>query len=141
MTGEGMINILVITHGEFGAYLVEAAESIIGPQGSGVKTIGISSRMTIAEVRERVEKTVMELRTGNGLIILTDMPGGTPCNVAMPIAKDFPGVRVISGVNLYMLVTAFNHRRAASIEELTEKVLSAGRRAIADIKAMFLTKI
>ena len=133
-----MINILVITHGEFGAYLVEAAEGIVGPQGDGVRCVGISSRTPVCEVRERIQKAICELDTPGGIVILTDMPGGTPCNVAMPLSKDLPEVAVVSGVNLYMLVTAFNHRRSDSKEDLVEKVLDAGRRAIVDIKAKFL---
>lgn len=135
-----MINILVVTHGEFGAYLVEAAEGIVGPQGPGVRCVGISPRMPVSEVRDRIRNAIRELQTPAGLVILTDMPGGTPCNVAMPLSKDLAGVAVISGVNLYMLVTAFNHRRGASMEALIEKTLSGGRRAIIDIKAKFLGK-
>lgn len=138
--GRGGINVLVITHGEFGAYLVEAAEGIVGPQGEGVRCVGISSRITVAEVRSRVEKAIEELRAEAGLMIFTDMPGGTPCNVAMPLSKDLPGVVVVSGVNLYMLVTAFNGRANLSLEDLREKVLAAGKRAIADIKSSFMAK-
>jgi PTS system mannose-specific IIA component len=135
-----MINVLVITHGEFGAYLVEAAEGIVGPQGPGVRCVGISSRTPVGEVRERIQKAIQELDTADGLVILTDMPGGTPCNVAMPLSKDLPKVSVVSGVNLYMLVTAFNHRRGSAMEDFIDKVLSAGRRAIVDIKSKFLGK-
>lgn len=135
-----MINILVVTHGEFGAYLIEAAEGIVGPQGPGVRCVGISSRTPVAEVKGRIEKAIRDLDSPAGLVILTDMPGGTPCNVAMPLSKDLPKVAVVSGVNLYMLVTAFNHRRGCSMEELIEKTLSAGKRAIVDIKSKFLEK-
>lgn len=135
-----MVNILVVTHGEFGAYLVEAAEGIVGQQGPGVRSIGISPRMTVAQVRERIEGAIRDLHTACGLVILTDMPGGTPCNVAMPLSKDMPKVSVVSGVNLYMLVTAFNHRRQTPMEELVEKMLCAGKRAIVDVKSKFLGK-
>lgn len=134
-----MVNIIVITHGEFGAYLVEAAEAIVGRQ-EGVCSISISSRLPVGEVRERLGRAISELRGDEGLIIATDMPGGTPCNLAMPIIKDMADVRIISGVNLYMLVTAFNARKAAKLGELAEEMLSAGRRAIQDIKSMFLIK-
>ncbi|MFA5139563.1 MAG: hypothetical protein WC728_10060 [Elusimicrobiota bacterium] len=135
-----MINLVVITHGEFGAYLVEAAEGIVGPQNGGVRCVGISPRMTVAEVRGRVESALSDLEKADGVVVLTDMPGGTPCNVAIPLCKDRPRVAVISGVNLYMLVTAFNNRSSAGLEDLTEKILSAGRRAVADVKGAFLGK-
>lgn len=135
-----MINLVVITHGEFGAYLVEAAEGIVGPQNGGVRCVGISPRMSVGEVRRRIERVLSELEKGDGVVVLTDMPGGTPCNVAIPVCKDRPRVAVVSGVNLYMLVTAFNHRASAGLEDLTEKILSAGRRAVTDVKAAFLGK-
>ncbi len=134
-----MINIIVVTHGEFGAYLIEAAEAIVGRQAEGVLSISISSRLPVNEVRERLTGAVSELR-GGGLVIATDMPGGTPCNLVMPIVKDMDDVCIVSGVNLYMLVAAFNARRTAKLEDLAQNMLAAGRRAIADVKSMFLMK-
>ncbi|MEE8425309.1 MAG: hypothetical protein V3S11_05750 [Elusimicrobiota bacterium] len=134
-----MVNIIIITHGEFGAYLVEAAEAIVGRQ-EGVRSISISSRLPMGEARGRLERAVSELRGDGGLVVATDMPGGTPSNLAMPIIKDMENVRIVSGVNLYMLVTAFNSRGTMKLEALAEEMLSAGRRAIQDIKSMFLTK-
>jgi mannose/fructose-specific phosphotransferase system component IIA len=54
--------------------------------------------------------------------------------------KDSEKVSVLSGVNLYMLVTAFNHRKSLPLGELAEKVMAAGKKSIADLKAMFLAK-
>ena len=133
-----MINFLVVTHGEFGAYLVEAAESIVGRQARGVRVIGISSRLSVPEIRVRVQQSVRDLAGTEGLILFTDMPGGTPSNLAFPIVKDAPGVEMISGVNLYMLVCAFNHREDLPLERLVEKVLADGQKSIRDIRQLFL---
>ena len=83
-----MINLLIVTHGEFGAYLVEAAESIAGPQARGVRVVSISSRIGVSEIRERVRRAIDELRGPEGLILFTDMPGGTPSNLAFPLIKE-----------------------------------------------------
>lgn len=133
-----MVNILVITHGEFGAYLVEAAEGIVGPQ-KGVLSVGISPRLSVDEVRRRVLAAVAELGAGE-VVVAVDMPGGTPCNVVLPVVKDLPGAQVVSGVNLYMLVAAFNNRDAASGAELAEKMIEAGRRAVADVKKLLTAR-
>ncbi|MFC1678842.1 PTS sugar transporter subunit IIA [Elusimicrobiota bacterium] len=135
-----MVNFIVITHGEFGAYLVEAAERIVGPQGGGVLCVGISARLSMDDVSGRLAEAVDRLDTGEGLVIVTDMPGGTPSNVALRLVKELPLVHVVSGVNLYMLVTAFNFRRTLSARELVEKMLEAGRRAVADVKSILATR-
>lgn len=135
-----MVNLIVVTHGEFGAYLVEAAEEIVGAQESGVRCVSISSRLSVAEVRERLARAMEELRTQDGLIIAVDMPGGTPCNIAMSLAKDDAMTRVICGVNLYMIVTAFSRRRRAGLDELCEAVIAAGKKAILEMKSLLLAR-
>ncbi|MFA6029992.1 MAG: hypothetical protein WC969_09075 [Elusimicrobiota bacterium] len=133
-----MVNIIVVTHGEFGAYLVEAAEEIVGPQESGVRCVSISSRLSVDEVRARLAAVVSELKGEGGLIVAVDMPGGTPCNIAMGVVREDPVIRVICGVNLYMLVTAFGCRRTCGLDETVERMLSGGRRAIVDMKSLLV---
>ena len=135
-----MVNFVVVTHGEFGAYLVEAAEGIVGRQGDGVAVVSISARLSVDEVRRRVEAAVSDLRGPDGLIVLTDIPGGTPSNVALPSAKTQDNVSVLSGLNLYMLITGFTHRKTLGLADLTAKVLADGQRSIKDIKAALLSK-
>ena len=133
-----MVNLLIITHGEFGAYLVEAAEGIVGPQ-AGVRCVGISPRLTIDEVRGRVLSAVAELGPAE-LVVVVDMPGGTPCNVVLPVVKDLAGAHVVSGLNLYMLVSAFNNRASLDGARLAERMIECGRRAVADVKKMLAAK-
>ncbi len=136
-----MVNFVVVTHGEFGAYLVEAAENIVGRQ-QDVAVVSVSARLAVDEVRRRVERAVAELRAGpDGVIVLTDIPGGTPSNVALPVAKDMAGVFVISGLNLYMMITAFNNRSELKAAELAAKILTDGQRSIRDIKAALAAKV
>jgi len=73
-------------------------------------------------------------------VVFTDMPGGTPGNLSFPLIKDMPGVEMISGLNLYMLVTAFSHRADFSLEKLVAKIIDDGQRSIKDIRKMFLAK-
>ena len=136
-----MINIVVVTHGEFGAYLVEAAESIVGRQAKGVKTVSISSRLSVPEIKERIRRAVDDMRKGaRGVLLFTDMPGGTPSNLAFPVVKDAADVEMLSGLNLYMLVCAFSHRERLPLAELVEKVLADGQKSIRDIRQMLLSR-
>ncbi|MBI4371246.1 MAG: PTS sugar transporter subunit IIA [Elusimicrobia bacterium] len=133
-----MINVLVITHGEFGAYLVEAAEGIVGRQDRGVRVVATSPRQSIAEIQKRVSRALAELDDGDGVLLFTDMPGGTPNNVAFPLVKDAPRVEMVSGVNLYMLVSAFSQRGRMTLDRLVEKVVADGQKSVRDVRRMFL---
>jgi len=135
-----VINFIIVTHGEFGAYLMEAAESIVGRQAEGVRVIPISSRLSVAEIRERIRRAVAELRGGDGLVLFTDMPGGTPSNLAFPLVQDMPNVEMVTGVNLYMLVSAFSRRCDCALPELVAKVIADGQRCICDVRSRFLAR-
>lgn len=133
-----MINFIVVTHGEFGAYLVEAAEGIVGRQSKGVRVIATSSRLSVPEIKEKIERALRELASPEGIIVFTDMPGGTPNNLAFPLVKETPRVEMVSGVNLYMLVSAFSHRDHLVLPRLLEKVVADGQKSIRDVRGMFM---
>ena len=135
-----MINFIIVTHGEFGAYLTEAAESIVGRQEEGVRVISISSRVGVAEIRQRIQSAVTQLRNAEGLILFTDMPGGTPSNLAFPLLKDVRNAEMITGLNLYMLISAFSHRADLPLPELVEKVLADGQKSVCDVRRRFLAR-
>jgi PTS system mannose-specific IIA component len=134
-----VINFIIVTHGEFGAYLVEAAEGIVGRQAAGVRVVATSSRQSVAEIRRRVEHALAELSNNDGIILFTDMPGGTPNNLSFPLIKDAQRVEMISGVNLYMLVSAFAQRERMPLEKLVEKIVADGQKSIRDVRAMFFS--
>lgn len=131
-----MVHLIVVTHGEFGAYLVEAAEGIMGKQTQGVKTVAISSRLRMEEVRARLLQAIEEMGSSDGVVIATDMPAGTPTNAVLPLVKDLPKVAVVSGLNLYMLVSAFGHRCDMDCEALAARMLADAQRSIQDVKAV-----
>lgn len=137
-----MVNFLVITHGEFGAYLVEAAEEIVGRQTDGVKVVSISPRLSIDEIKKRTADAVRELYDEReGLVIVTDMVGGTPTNVALPLVRDLSNISIVSGVNLYMLVSAFSQRRTAGRSEVVAAMLRDGQRSIQDVGEKLLSHV
>jgi len=133
-----MINIIIVTHGEFGAYLVEAAEGIVGVQHEGLKNISISSRMSLERVKNVVAGAIEEMRSEDGLIFLLDMPGGTPMNIVLPLAKDIAKSAVICGVNINMLTSAFSYRKDLGFEELSRKIMEDGKKAICEVKSLLL---
>ncbi|OGS42247.1 MAG: hypothetical protein A3J79_09715 [Elusimicrobia bacterium RIFOXYB2_FULL_62_6] len=133
-----MINIIVITHGEFGAYLIEAAEGIVGVQHEGLKNISISQRMSLEKIRSVIEEGIAEMASPDGIIFLIDMPGGTPMNVVLPLVKDMPKTAVVCGVNINMLTSVFAYRQAFGLDELVDKLLEDGKKAICEVKSLLL---
>lgn len=132
-----MINFIVVTHGEFGAYLVEAAEGIVGRQASGVRVVSTSSRQSVPEIKRRIGRALAELANPNGIVLFTDMPGGTPNNLSFPLIRDEQKIEMISGVNLYMLISGFGNRDQLPLPKLVEKIVADGQKSIRDIRAMF----
>ncbi|MDE2491804.1 MAG: hypothetical protein KGM24_13240 [Elusimicrobia bacterium] len=133
-----MINFIVVTHGEFGAYLVEAAEGIVGRQAQGVRVVATSSRLSVPEIRAKLQRALRELSGPDGVVLFTDMPGGTPNNLAFPMIKDARDVEMVSGVNLYMMVSAFSHRATLPLPRLVEKIVADGQKSIRDIRQMYM---
>ncbi|MCK5357367.1 MAG: hypothetical protein KAJ48_03135 [Elusimicrobiales bacterium] len=133
-----MINIIVMTHGEFGAYLIEAAEHIVGEQAKGVKNISISSRLSLEEMCSRVNSSIEEMKSGDGFVFLIDMPGGTPMNIVLPIVKDMPKTAVICGLNINMLTSAFSYRKTLDFDSLVEKIMEDGKKSICEVKNLLV---
>ena len=133
-----MVNFIIVTHGEFGAYLVEAAEGIVGRQEKGVRVVSTSSRQSVPEIKRRIERSLAELSNDDGVVLFTDMPGGTPNNLSFPLIRNEKRVEMVSGVNLYMLVSAFGQRDKLPLEKLVEKIVADGQKSIRDIRSMFL---
>ena len=97
-----MVGVIVVTHGQFGKYLLEAAQTILGPQEQCAH-IAVEGAVEMSALLSDLKHTVKQLETGDGVIILTDMFGGTPSNISLSLLQ--PGkVDVLTGANLPMLL-------------------------------------
>jgi PTS system mannose-specific IIA component len=123
-----MITIVVITHGQFGQELLRTAQDIAGRQ-EAVAAISVTPEMGLEAVAQALAETLQRLPSPAGYLIMVDMLGGTPCNTALLKTKDIPA-EVITGVNLYMLLSSFTHRGDMDLKTLAGKVSEDGRRAI-----------
>ena len=97
-----MIGIVVVSHGKLARELVAAAEHVVGPQ-ENFEAISIEADDDMEARREQIIETALACDQGKGVIILTDMFGGTPSNLAISILDKGP-VEVIAGINLPMLI-------------------------------------
>jgi PTS system mannose-specific IIA component len=122
-----MVGVIVVTHGQFGKYLLEAAQIILGPQEQ-CATIAVEGTVDMATLLADLKSTVKRLETGDGVIILTDMFGGTPSNISLSLLQ--PGkVDVLSGANLPMLLRILGMRQ----QPLSQLAMDAKNAAIQGI--------
>ncbi|MEO0983030.1 MAG: PTS sugar transporter subunit IIA [Pseudomonadota bacterium] len=123
-----MIGVVVVSHGKLARELVAATEHVVGEQRH-LRAISIEADDDMEARRQQIIETAKACDEGDGVIILTDMFGGTPSNLAisvMPSGK----IEVIAGANLPMLIKLAEVRETATIAEASEAASEAGRKYI-----------
>jgi PTS system mannose-specific IIA component len=123
-----MIGLLIITHCDLCKELINAAEFIVGRLET-VDTISINQTSDSEEIRKMIEEKITNLDQGQGVIILTDMFGGTPSNLSLSFLKE-EMVEVLTGVNLPMVIAIAQNRTDLKLSELAEKAQEAGKLSI-----------
>lgn len=123
-----MIGILIISHCELGKEFLKAAELIVGKLDA-TDSIPITQATGSKEILDQISSKIASLDQGQGVLVLTDMFGGTPSNLSLSFLKD-DRVEVLTGVNLPMLISVAKDRERFSLSELGEKAQEAGRRSI-----------
>lgn len=123
-----MIGALVVTHGHLGQELVAAAEMIVGDI-SHIRAVSIGWHDDVNDASSDIKKRIAEVDGGGGVLILTDMFGGTPSNIAF--AFHDPGrVDVVTGVNLPMIIKIASQKEGDTLESLAREVRDQGRSSI-----------
>ncbi|OIO54115.1 MAG: PTS fructose transporter subunit IIA [Alphaproteobacteria bacterium CG_4_10_14_0_2_um_filter_63_37] len=124
-----MIGLVVVTHAQIAQELYRAVVHILGEEQQNFVAVGIESADDPDQALARVKEGVARGDTGEGVLILTDMFGGTPSNLALSLLGD--KVEVVAGVNLPMLVKAADRRRQEnSLQALAKQVRDAGTKSI-----------
>ena len=123
-----MIGLVLVTHGRLAAEFVTAMEHVVGPQ-EAVVPICIGPEDDMEQRRQDILRSVREVDQGNGVVLLTDMFGGTPSNLAISV-MDSGKIEVIAGVNLPMLIKLASLRQNATLERAVLGAQEAGRKYI-----------
>jgi PTS system mannose-specific IIA component len=124
-----MIGVVVVTHGQLASELVNAAETIVGDLPH-FTAVSIGWHDDTQDAREEIAQAIARVSGGTqGVLILTDMFGGTPANLAMTFLTD-EKVEVITGVNLAMLIKIANARESAGLLVTARDLREHGRNAI-----------
>ena len=123
-----MIGVVIVTHGKLAHEFRAALEHVVGPQEQ-IETISIGPDDDLDARRADILSALDNVDSGEGVVVLTDMFGGSPSNLAIS-AMERPNVEVIAGVNLPMLVKLASVRGEAGLDEAIMKAQEAGRKYI-----------
>ena len=123
-----MIGLVLVTHGRLAFEFVTAMEHVVGPQKK-IVAIGIGPHDDMEDRRQQIADLVAEVDSGDGLIILTDLFGGTPSNLAISLLERGK-IEVIAGVNLPMLIRLDGTRKVMKIQDAVTAAKDAGKKYI-----------
>lgn len=126
-TAPQQVGVLVVTHGEFGAALLDAAQIILGPQ-QGVGSVSVQVSKGVDEIVVALKAGVSSLDRGLGVLLLTDLFGGTPTTLSLSLLKS-GNIEVVAGVNLPMLLKVLQGR-TQKLSELAAQAKAAGQQGI-----------
>ncbi len=123
-----MIGLLLVSHGHLAEEMKKVLEHIVGEQPQ-IETVGICPDDDMEARRTEIQEKIENLDTGAGVIILTDMFGGTPSNLAISVMER-PNVEVVAGMNLPMMIKLVQVRKDKTLAETSAAAQEAGRKYI-----------
>jgi PTS system mannose-specific IIA component len=123
-----MIGVLIVTHGNLGAEMIKASELIKGSL-EGIIPVSVDQTKGVEEVKKEINSALKKLDKGKGVLVLTDLFGGTPSNISLSFMK--PGkVEVLTGVNLPMLLKIQDKRSDMDLNDFSHYIKDYGRKNI-----------
>ncbi len=122
------VGVLLITHGKLGDELLTTAEGMLGICPLQTKVLSVSGDVDLEAMQAQATEACKKLNAGDGVLVLTDIYGSTPSNIANKLL-DLPDTTVIAGVNLPMLIRVMNYP-ALDMQEMVIKAISGGHDGI-----------
>ena len=123
-----MVGILIVSHGRLADALISSVQSLVGNLEK-IRGVPIWSKNREEEVKDRIQKKMAEVDDGDGVVILTDILGGTPTNLSLSFLED-EKVEVVTGANIPMLLTLASYRKGKTLREISSLVKESGRRIV-----------
>ena len=123
-----MIGLILVTHGQLAQEFVHAMEHVVGPQ-ENIATVCIGPHDDMEKRRSEIARAIKSVDSGSGVIVLTDLFGGTPSNLAISLLEA-GRVEVIAGINLPMLIRLAGARKCLGVVEAVDAAKTAGRNYI-----------
>ncbi len=122
------VGVLIITHRGIGKALLDTAIGLLGRCPLPTEILNVSPNGDAESLHGEAVRLMQQVNRGSGVLVLTDLYGSTPSNLSATL-KEFPDIRIISGINLPMLIKIFNYPNL-ELEMLQQKALSGGRESI-----------
>ncbi|AEM79472.1 PTS sugar transporter subunit IIA [Thermoanaerobacter wiegelii] len=120
-----MVGILLLTHGVLADAMIDVVNMVLGKQEL-TASVGLKSGDNIDDFRKKAYKYAKELDEGDGVLILTDIPGGSPANIAAEIVCYRKNVAMVTGINLPMLLETFVQRKVENLNNLANQIVTWG---------------
>ncbi len=124
-----MIGIVIVTHSQLGEAMIDAAEFIIGNRPEAIEFVSIDLNENADLLRKKISEGIKKVDRKKGVLVLTDMFGGTPSNLSYSFLEEGK-VEVISGVNLPILIKAVQTRKKSDLSELAVNLEAFGKKSI-----------
>ena len=123
-----MVGIVIVTHGRLAHELLETTKIIVGKNVDHIVPISVGWNDDMADVQKIIASTIAKVDRGDGVLILTDMFGGTPSNISLSFMSE--KVEIITGVNLPMLIKIVNVSDRYHLKELSQLITEQGKKSI-----------
>jgi len=123
-----MVGLVIVSHGNLGAELIKVAELIVGKM-EGAMSVSVNALEEVDKARDEIGSAVRKVQGKNGVLVLTDMFGGTPSNLSLAFLNE-DNIEVLTGVNLPMIIKFANHRKDKSLADLVPLVQESGLKSI-----------
>jgi PTS system mannose-specific IIA component len=123
-----MVGILIVTHGKLAQELVETTKIIVGKNVDHIIPITVGWNDDMADIQKTISAAIAKVDQGNGVLILTDMFGGTPSNISLSFLSE--KTEIITGVNLPMLIKIVNVGDRFNLKELAHLIHEQGKKSI-----------
>ncbi|MGD2030344.1 MAG: PTS sugar transporter subunit IIA [Desulfobacterales bacterium] len=124
-----MIGIVIVTHSQLGDALIDAAEFILGNRPDTMVPVSIDLKENVDKLREKIAEAIKQVDNKKGVLIFTDMFGGTPSNLSYSFLEEGK-VEVISGVNLPILIKAVDIQKDMELNDLAQELEAFGKKSI-----------
>ena len=124
-----MVGVVVVTHCHLGEELISAAELVVGEELKQFQPVSIDRTEESEDIREKIIAAIRKVDAGQGVLILTDMYGGTPSNISLSFLEE-KRIEVITGVNLPMLLKLATYQNDMDLEALAVFITEYGQRNI-----------
>ena len=133
-----MVGVLIVSHGGFAEALISSLQLLVGKQQK-IRGVSIWPKDLEKEIKDRIRQEIVKVNDGDGVVILTDVLGGTATNLSLSFLEN-EKVELVTGVNMPMLLTLSSYRKGRSLREIGKLVKKSGRRSIILAKELLESK-